>query len=64
MDDNNSGDLSLSEFKNGLQDMGMNIPDEEYAALFAVFDRDGNGTVKYDEFLRAIRVSLQCTFLW
>lgn len=56
MDDNRSGDLSLEEFTNGLKDFGLSVSDEEYKSLFQIFDRDGNGTVKYDEFLRAIRV--------
>jgi len=55
MDDNNSGDLSYEEFKNGLRDTGLQLNDEEYSAIFIEFDKDGNGGIKYDEFLKAIR---------
>ena len=57
MDDNSSGDLNFQEFKNGMQDIGLTVSDDEYHQLFQIFDRDGSGTVRYDEFLRAIRVS-------
>lgn len=55
MDDNQSGDLNFQEFKNGVHDIGLIVSDDEYQQLFQLFDRDGSGTVKYDEFLRAVR---------
>lgn len=61
MDDNQSGDLSLNEFKNGLRDTGLQLSDQEFDELFKVFDKDGSGAVKYDEFLKAIRVSNNLT---
>jgi len=57
MDNNQSGDLSYEEFKNGMRDTGLDLKDEEYAAMFVEFDKDGSGSVKYDEFLKAVRVS-------
>ena len=56
MDDNRSGDLNFDEFRNGMQDLGLVVSNDEYQKLFQLFDRDGSGTVKYDEFLRSIRV--------
>lgn len=55
MDDNRSGDLSYQEFRNGLEDLGYQASDEEYKNVFEIFDQDGSGTIRYDEFLKAIR---------
>lgn len=63
MDDNSSGDLTFNEFKNGVHDLGLIVSDEEYQQLFQLFDRDGSGTVKYDEFLRSIRVCCVSIFV-
>lgn len=60
MDDNRSGDLSFEEFKNGMTDFGLKISDEEFVSLFQLFDRDGSGTIHYDEFLRSVRVCFDC----
>ncbi len=57
MDDNRSGDLNYEEFKKGMHDVGLQLNDEEMAAMFLEFDRDNSGSVKYDEFLKAVRVS-------
>lgn len=59
MDDNGSGDLSREEFVKGLDDSGMSpfLEGEDYDKLFDRFDADGSGTIKFDEFMRAIRVT-------
>ena len=43
------------EFKKGLHDYGLSIEESEAKALFARFDKDGNGTVSFDEFLENLR---------
>jgi len=58
MDNNHSGDLTLAEFENGLADTGMNLSKDDIEILFNTFDRDGSGTIHYDEFLRSIRPPL------
>jgi len=63
MDDNQSGDLTLQEFTNGMKDIGLDTSDDEINEMFRQFDRDGNGTVKYDEFLRAVRPPMSKTRL-
>ncbi|CAG2173163.1 unnamed protein product, partial [Oppiella nova] len=63
MDDNQSGDLTLQEFTNGMKDIGLDMSDDEINEMFRQFDRDGNGTVKYDEFLRAVRPPMSKTRL-
>nr|ABI52676.1 Ca2+ calmodulin dependent protein kinase EF-Hand protein superfamily [Argas monolakensis] len=57
MDDNGSGDLSREEFRKGLDDTGLGgfLEDGDYDALFAQFDADRSGTIKLDEFIRAVR---------
>ncbi|KAI1280804.1 Calcyphosin-like protein [Halotydeus destructor] len=54
-DDNRSGDLTHEEFKNGMTDTGLELSDDDMTELFQIFDKDGSGTIQYDEFLRAIR---------
>lgn len=57
IDDDRSGDLTLQEFTNGVKDLGLNITDDEIMEMFRQFDTDNSGTIKYDEFLKAVRVS-------
>lgn len=57
MDDDNNRSLDLKEFLKGLNDYGIPIDKEEATAVFQHFDRDGNGTIDFDEFLIALRVS-------
>ena len=57
MDDNKNKQLDANELSNGLQTWGINLNDDQIAALIAHFDRDGNKTVSIDEFVRALRVS-------
>ena len=58
MDDNNSKTLDPYEFTKALKDYRIPIAEEEYQTVFNLFDRDGNGEIDYDEFLRAIVVSI------
>ena len=55
MDDDNSHSLSLSEFKKGCRDFGVDFPESEITRLFNAIDRDRSGVVDYDELIRAIR---------
>jgi len=55
MDDNGNRQLDLEDFRWGFIDYGFNLTIEEAQQLLTHFDRDGNGTVSYDEFLQAIK---------
>jgi hypothetical protein len=83
MDDDGSKSLSFDEFKKGLQDYKVSVPEavsfwlyqcqiaylsyspnydtllnpiQEAKELFKRFDKDGNGTISFNEFLENLRV--------
>ena len=58
MDDNGNRQLDVDDFRWGLIDFGITISKEEASEVLAVFDRDKNGTVNFDEFLVAMRGDL------
>lgn len=58
MDDNNNRTLDFKEFLKGLNDYAVVMEKEEAEELFRRFDRDGNGTIDFNEFLLTLRVSL------
>ena len=47
----------MDDFRWGFIDYGFNLTKEEAQQLLDHFDRDKNGTVNFDEFLRALKVS-------
>ena len=55
MDDNRSGSLDLMEFAKGCQESRLDFTDIDVQTLFRAFDKDGNGTIDYDEFLRVVK---------
>lgn len=55
MDDSGDKKLSQTELRHGLQDYGLRFSEEEFIGLWRYLDRDGSGTIDYDEFLRGIR---------
>ena len=64
-DDDNSGSLNEAEFKKGLtewcrqiDDENQRLNDEQLDEVFRTFDRDGSGTISYNEFLRTLRVRI------
>jgi len=54
MDDNESKTLDIQEFTKGMNDYRITIEPSEIGKVFKIFDRDGNGEINYDEFLRTI----------
>ena len=57
-DDDRSRSLSYEEFTEGLHDYGIHLKKSEYQLLFTTFDRDGSGSLDFDEFLFYVRVSV------
>lgn len=60
MDDNRSGSLDMAEFCKGIREISgeKGVSDAELKQMFDMFDRDGNGTISYNEFLREMRPPL------
>ena len=57
MDDNGNKNLDFGEFKKGLHDYGVEVSDEDAKGMFHAFDKDGNGSIDFTEFLENLRVS-------
>lgn len=57
MDLNKNRNLDVGELESGLRIIGINLNEDQCAALLKHFDKDGNGTINFNEFLVAIRVS-------
>lgn len=55
MDDDSSKSLNEYEFSKAIKDFRIDIPDEALHIVFNVFDSNHDGTIIYDEFLRAVR---------
>jgi len=58
IDDDGNRSLSLPEFKKGCRDYGLDLEGDAVQNMFRSFDRDGSGSIDFDEFLRALRVSI------
>ncbi len=58
IDDDGNRKLDFQEFVKGLHDYGVTLSKDESKEIFATLDRDSSGTVDFDEFLIALRVSL------
>ena len=59
IDENKNKSLDISELEGGLRLIGVNLNEEQCAALLKYFDKDGSNTINFNEFLVAIRVSIQ-----
>lgn len=61
MDDDNSKNLSKSEFTKAMSDFALGFTTQQIGALFDYFDVDRSGSIDYDEFLRAIKGPMSST---
>ena len=61
MDNNGNGNLDVDDFRWGLMDYGVSLSKEEAQQVLTHFDRDGNGSVNFNEFLRSIRGDLNAS---
>lgn len=56
MDDDMSKSLDKSEFHKGIKDYGLvELEKETIDTLFGIFDKDGSGSIDFDEFLIKLR---------
>lgn len=54
MDENDSGSLDLAEFTKAVIETRLEFTDHDIRSLFAAFDRNRDGTIQYEEFLRVV----------
>ena len=57
LDDNKNKQIDSNELLWGLKDFDIHLNEEQVAVLMKHFDTDGSGTINFDEFLVALRVS-------
>lgn len=57
MDDDASHSLEYAELAKGINDYGLMMDKERIKELFQTLDKDNSGSVSFDEFLQALRVS-------
>jgi Ca2+-binding EF-hand superfamily protein len=55
MDADGSSSLTRLEFKEGMKNYGIEMATSELDQVFSVFDRNGDGTISVEEFLRTLR---------
>ncbi|VDD74228.1 unnamed protein product [Mesocestoides corti] len=55
IDDDNNKQISKEEFAKVCKEFGTGLTNEEVDSLFAEIDRDGSGSLNFDEFLEALR---------
>ena len=55
MDQNGDKKMDRYEFQWGLKENGHDISPSEFERIFKYFDRNNDGKISYDEFLRGIR---------
>lgn len=61
MDDDGNRRLDKNEFKKGLHDFGLDIPNDVAEQIFGTIDCDNNGSIDFDEFLSALRPPMSQT---
>lgn len=58
MDDDGSKCLNVQEFEKGLENYGVSVGKDKAQQIFAMMDKDGSGTINFDEFLEKLRVRI------
>ncbi len=54
-DDDDTGAISFKNLKRVAKELGENLTDEELQEMIDEADRDGNGVIDQDEFLRIMK---------
>jgi len=55
VDTDKSGSISSAELANVLKELGIQLKDEEVAEVMKMMDKDGSGSIEWEEFLAAIK---------
>ncbi|KRF78795.1 calcyphosin-like protein isoform X2 [Drosophila novamexicana] len=63
MDDDGSKTLNLTEFKKGINDLGLDSNESDIEDLFRRFDTDDNGHINMTEFLMKLRPPMSASRL-
>jgi Ca2+-binding EF-hand superfamily protein len=50
----NSGEVNFQTFSRAIAKMGVVVEDEDLSGFFEYYDRNGNGTLDYNEFTAVI----------
>jgi len=58
LDKNGDSVISFGEFSNGLRGMGLNLTNQEEAALMRRFDHNGDGVISMEEFYNTLASSM------
>ena len=58
-DDDGNKNLNEYEFLKGMRDYGTSLTQNQLKDIFSQFDRDGSGSISFDELLNALRVTTQ-----
>ena len=53
-DDDNSHEISAPEFYKLIKDYRIDLTDDDMKKLFRIFDRNNNGSIDYDEFVKGV----------
>eukprot|EP00762_Andalucia_godoyi_P002862 ANDGO_04391.mRNA.1 Calmodulin-like protein len=54
-DENGDGVISVDEFRNGLQSLGVHLPEDRFQVLVKKTDRDGDGEIDFGEFVQVMK---------
>lgn len=54
VDDDNSHKIDQEEFTKCLKEFRLGMSEEQMRGLYGIFDRNGDGVVDYDEFIRGV----------
>lgn len=62
-DDDETGKISFRNLKRVAKELGENMTDEELQEMIDEADRDGDGEINEDEFLRIMKKTSLCVFI-
>ena len=64
LDDDRSRTITFEEFQKGIINHNITMTKDEMLQLFKLFDTNNNGSIDFEEFITALRVSNPISLLW